>query len=148
MSYLRMGSDVDIDLTADPELVRKTASLSQQVASTFDAAFVGPPAPTKTTTSKAADLVTKAFASGAAGGASKPARRQVAVASGSKMNALNRSNNSSSTGMRQGFLDTQTVTEMRTAGAPATINKTRWALIVGGALIAGGIAFYAMRKRG
>jgi hypothetical protein len=141
MSYLRMGSDsglVDpdvIDLTNDPELLGGAAALSK-----------------KTSTSKAADLfaAAKSVVTGSTGGAPKTAspsapRRAPVI---KKNVTIGQSTGTApSTGMRRGYLDTTAATAVRSAGAPA-INKTKWALIVGGALVVGGIAFYAMRKRG
>lgn len=134
MSYLRVGSDVDIDLTNDPSLLGANA-LAQGVS---------------VAQKNLTNMASGALDAAAKAAQTKPPARRVPIPSESKMKAVARSTNAASTsagGMRRGYLDTTSVTEVRTAGAP-TINKTRWALIVGGALLAGGVAFYALRKRG
>lgn len=130
MSYLRVGSDVDIDLTNDPSLLGANA-LAQGVS-----------VAQKNLTNMASgalDAATKAAQT------KPPARRVPGIRKDVAFGAGQGS--APAGGMRRGYLDPTSVTEVRTAGAP-TINKTRWALIVGGALLAGGVAFYALRKRG
>lgn len=140
MSYLRMGSDsglVDpdvIDLTNDPELLGGAGALNTKTSSAA---------------SKAADLFSaaKSFAAGAAGGAPKTAsaaapRRAPAI---KKNVTIGQSAGSAPAGMRRGYLDTNAATVVRSAGI--SVKKTPWLLIGGAALVVGGIAFFAMRKR-
>ncbi len=144
MSYVRMGSDsglVDpdvIDLTNDPELLGGAAALNKKatsapmsslinrVASTFSA----PPGATPKTASPAAP------------------KRKVAVVSRTKADAFVGSRSTGTApGMKQRSFDPAAMPSGTLTSGFGGAGSNKWLLIGGAALVVGGIAFFALRKR-
>lgn len=149
MSYLRMGDsglvDPDvIDLTNDPELLGGANALNQKTTAggginRMMAAFSTATNSTPKKTPKTPKVFTKSITIGTGG--------QTPTTSGQPSGMQRRTFDPAAvpSGMQRRTFDPAAVPSgMLTSGVSGS---NKWLLIAGGALVVGGIAFFAMRKR-